>query len=180
MKQIFQSLKNGKTQLIEIPSPSVSSGYLLIKSNKTLISSGTERMLVDFGRSNIIQKGLKQPDKVKKIIEKISSDGLKPTIDSIFSKLDQPLPLGYCNVGRIIEKGSDDSDFEINDRVVSNGNHSEFVKVPLNLCAKIPDNVSDDEASFTILGSVALQGIRLVSPTLGETVVVTGLGLIGL
>ena len=180
MKQIFQSLKNGKTQLIEIPSPSVSSGYLLIKSNKTLISSGTERMLFDFGRSNIIQKGLKQPDKVKKIIEKISSDGLKPTIDSIFSKLDQPLPLGYCNVGRIIEKGSDDSDFEINDRVVSNGNHSEFVKVPLNLCAKIPDNVSDDEASFTILGSVALQGIRLVSPTLGETVVVTGLGLIGL
>ena len=104
MKQIFQSLKNGKTQLIEIPSPSVSSGYLLIKSNKTLISSGTERMLVDFGRSNIIQKGLKQPDKVKKIIEKISSDGLKPTIDSIFSKLDQPLPLGYCNVGRIIER----------------------------------------------------------------------------
>lgn len=180
MKQIFQSLKNGKTQLIEIPSPSVSSGYLLIKSNKTLISSGTERMLVDFGRSNIIQKGLKQPDKVKKIIEKISSDGLKPTIDSIFSKLDQPLPLGYCNVGKIIEKGSDDSDFEINDRVVSNGNHSELVKVPLNLCAKIPDNVSDDEASFTILGSVALQGIRLVSPTLGETVVVTGLGLIGL
>ena len=180
MKQIFQSLKNGKTQLIEIPSPSVSSGYLLIKSNKTLISSGTERMLVDFGRSNFIQKGLKQPDKVKKIIEKISSDGLKPTIDSIFSKLDQPLPLGYCNVGRIIEKGSDDSDFEINDRVVSNGHHSEFVKVPLNLCAKIPDNVTDDEASFTILGSVALQGIRLVSPTLGETVVVTGLGLIGL
>ena len=180
MKKIFQSLKSGKTQLIEIPSPSVSSGYLLIKSNKTLISSGTERMLVDFGRSNIIQKGLKQPDKVKKIIKKISSDGLKPTIDSVFSKLDQPLPLGYCNVGRIIEKGSDDSDFEINDRVVSNGNHSEFVKVPFNLCAKIPDNVSDDEASFTILGSVALQGIRLVSPTLGETVVVTGLGLIGL
>jgi len=180
MKKIFQSLRNGKTELIEIPSPSVSSGNLLIKSYKTLISSGTERMLVDFGRSNIIQKGLKQPDKVKKIIEKISSDGIKPTIDSIFSKLDQPLPLGYCNVGKIVEKGSDHSDFEINDRVVSNGHHSEFVKAPFNLCAKIPDNVSDDEASFTVLGSIALQGIRLVSPTLGETVVVTGLGLIGL
>lgn len=180
MKKIFQSLRNGKTELIEIPSPSVSSGNLLIKTHKTLISSGTERMLVDFGRSNIVQKGLKQPDKVKKIIEKISSDGIKPTIDSVFSKLGQPLPLGYCNVGKIVEKGSDHSDFEINDRVVSNGHHSEFIKAPFNLCAKVPDNVSDDEASFTVLGSIALQGIRLVSPTLGETVVVTGLGLIGL
>ena len=173
MKKIFQSLRNGKTELIEIPSPSVSSGNLLIKTHKTLISSGTERMLVDFGRSNIVQKGLKQPDKVKKIIEKISSDGIKPTIDSVFSKLDQPLPLGYCNVGKIVEKGSDHSDFEINDRVVSNGHHSEFIKAPFNLCAKVPDNVSDDEASFTVLGSIALQGIRLVSPTLGETIVVT-------
>jgi predicted dehydrogenase/threonine dehydrogenase-like Zn-dependent dehydrogenase len=180
MKQILQSLKTGKTQVSDIPIPNVSFGSLLIKTSKTLVSAGTERMLVEFGKAGWIKKALQQPDRVKMVLDKISTDGLKPTIDSVFNKLDQPLPLGYCNIGIVDELGSGVTNFNKGDRVVSNGKHAEVVNVPINLCAKVPDSVSDEEASFTVLGSVALQGIRLIKPTLGEAVVVTGLGLIGL
>jgi threonine dehydrogenase-like Zn-dependent dehydrogenase len=103
-----------------------------------------------------------------------------PTVEAVFNKLDQPLPLGYCNVGTVLEAGPGVTSFAAGDRVVSNGKHAEAVSVPVNLCARVPDAVPDDEAAFTVLGAIALQGIRLVQPTLGETVVVTGLGLIGL
>jgi predicted dehydrogenase/threonine dehydrogenase-like Zn-dependent dehydrogenase len=180
MKQILQSLKTGKMQVDEIPIPYVSFGSLLIKTSKTLVSTGTERMLVEFGKAGWIKKARQQPDKVKMVLDKIITDGLKPTIESVFNKLDQPLPLGYCNIGIVDELGSGVTNFNKGDRVVSNGKHAEVVNVPVNLCAKVPDSVSDEEASFTVLGSVALQGIRLIKPTLGEAVVVTGLGLIGL
>ena len=180
MKQIFQSLKNGETTVQEIPTPSVSSGHVLVKSEKTLVSAGTERMLVDFGKANLLQKARQQPDKVKLVVEKIITNGLKPTLESVFAKLDEPLPLGYCNVGKVLQVGSGQTSINVGDRLVSNGKHAEVVRVPFNLCAKVPNNVSDDEAAFTVLGSIALQGIRLVAPTLGETVVVTGLGLVGL
>ena len=180
MKQILQSLKTGKTQVDEIPIPNVSFGSLLIKTSKTLVSTGTERMLVEFGKAGWIKKARQQPDKVKMVLDKIITDGLKPTIESVFNKLDQPLPLGYCNIGIVDELGSGVTNFNKGDRVVSNGKHAEVVNVPINLCAKVPDSVSDEEASFTVLGSVALQGIRLIKPTLGEAVVVMGLGLIGL
>lgn len=180
MKQILQSLKTGKTTVSEIPVPNVSSGSLLIKTSKTLVSSGTERMLIEFGKAGWIKKAQQQPDKVKMVLEKISSDGLKPTIETVFSKLDQPLPLGYCNVGTVYEVGPNVTNFKIGDLVISNGRHAEIVNVPKNLCAKVPKDVSDEEAAFTVLGAVALQGIRLVKPTLGEAVVVIGLGLIGL
>ena len=114
------------------------------------------------------------------MLDKIKTDGLQPTIEAVFNKLDQPLPLGYCNVGRVADIGGGVTGFEVGDRVISNGKHAEAVSIPLNLCAKVPDNVSDEEAAFTVLGAIALQGIRLVKPTLGECVVVTGLGLIGL
>ena len=114
------------------------------------------------------------------VLDKIKTDGFQPTLEAVFNKLDQPLPLGYCNVGTVTELGKGVVQFGVGDRVVSNGKHAEFVSVPINLCAKVPDNVSDEEAAFTILASIALQSIRLVKPTLGETVVVTGLGLIGL
>ncbi len=180
MKQIIQSLRTGLTECKDVPVPNVSSGGLLIKTSKTLISAGTERMLVEFGKSGWIKKARLQPDKMKKVLDKISTDGVKPTIESVFNKLDKPLPLGYCNVGVVCETGSNVKNFNKGDRVVSNGGHAEVVNVPLNLCAKIPDNVSDEEASLTIIGAVALQGIRLVKPTLGEGIVVIGLGLIGL
>ncbi len=105
---------------------------------------------------------------------------MQPTLDAVFNKLDQPLPLGYCNVGRIIGVGRAVSGFAEGERVISNGKHAEVVSVPVNLCARVPDAVTDEEAAFTVLGAIALQGIRLVQPTLGEAVVVTGLGLIGL
>jgi len=136
-------------------------------------------MMVDFGKANPIDKARQQPDKVRMVLEKIKTDGLMPTIDAVRNKLDQPLPLGYCNVGVVLETGRGVTGFEMGDRIASNGKHAEVVSVPVNLCANIPDAVSDDEAAFTVLGAIALQGIRLVQPTLGEAVVVTGLGLIG-
>jgi len=135
---------------------------------------------VEFGKANLLEKARQQPDKVKMVINKIKTDGLLPTFDAVLNKLDQPLPLGYCNVGVVAELGVGVTDFYVGDRVVSNGKHAEVVSVPKNLCASVPDNVSDDEAAFTVLAAIALQGIRLVKPTLGETVVVTGLGLVGL
>jgi predicted dehydrogenase/threonine dehydrogenase-like Zn-dependent dehydrogenase len=180
MKQILQSLKTGTTEVAEVPCPAVRSGQLLIRSSRTLVSVGTERMLVEFGKAGWIAKARQQPDKVRMVLDKIKTDGLLPTFESVMNKLDQPLPLGYCNVGRVMTTGGGVANFEIGDRVVSNGKHAEVVSVPVNLCARVPEGVSDDEAAFTVLGAIALQGIRLVQPTLGEAVVVTGLGLIGL
>lgn len=180
MKQILQSLKTGTTEVANAPCPSVNRGQLLIRSSYTLVSAGTERMLVEFGKANWLDKARQQPDKVRMVLDKIKTDGLVPTVEAVFNKLDQPLPLGYCNVGAVLEAGAGVSDFDPGDRVVSNGKHAEVVSVPLNLCAHVPDAVPDEEAAFTVLGAIALQGIRLVQPTLGETVVVTGLGLIGL
>lgn len=180
MKQIIQDLKDGKTILEEVPVPSVKSGQVLIETTRSLVSLGTERMLVEFGKANYFQKAKQQPDKVKEVINKVKTDGLKPTINAVFNKLGQPLPLGYCNVGKVIAVGKGVEDFKVGDRVASNGNHAEYVSVPKNLVAKIPDNVSDEEAAFTVIGAIGLQGIRLINPTFGETVVVVGLGLIGL
>ena len=137
-------------------------------------------MLVEFGRAGWLEKAKQQPDKVKLILDKIKTDGLSPTLESVFAKLEQPLPMGYCNAGRIVKVGKNAKGFREGERVVSNGKHAEFVSVPPLLCAKVPDSVTDEEASFTVLGSVALQGIRLAKPTLGECVVVMGTGLIGL
>jgi threonine dehydrogenase-like Zn-dependent dehydrogenase/predicted dehydrogenase len=180
LKQILQSLRTGITEVAEVPVPSVGPGQLLIATSFTLISSGTERMLVEFGKANLINKVRQQPDKVSMVLDKISNDGLLPTLEAVFNKLDQPLALGYCNVGKVVAVGSGVSDYKVGDRVISNGKHAEVVAVPINLCAKVPDDVSDEEAVFTVLGAIALQGIRLAQPTLGETIVVTGLGLIGL
>ena len=180
MKQIIQSLKTGKVEVASLPMPSVNNGKLLIQTRRTLISAGTERMLVEFGKAGWIEKARMQPEKMRMVLDKIKTDGLQPTLDAVFNKLDQPLPLGYCNVGIAMEIGKGVAGFDVGARVVSNGKHAEVVSVPMNLCAKVPDNVSDDEAAFTVLASVALQSIRLVKPTLGEAVVVTGLGLVGL
>lgn len=180
MKQILQSFKDGTTQLSDVPTPRASTGGLLVHTSTTLVSAGTERMLVDFGKANWIDKARQQPDKVRMVLDKVRTDGLATTVEAVQSKLDQPLALGYCNVGVVSELGRGVEGFAVGDRVVSNGKHAEVVCVPKNLCAKIPDGVSDEAASFTVLAAIGLQGIRLVNPTMGECVVVTGLGLIGL
>ena len=178
MKQVIQNITNGNTNVVEVPCPKNKIGYLLVQSKNTLISAGTERMLVDFGKANIINKARQQPDKVKLALDKIKSDGLLPTMSSIKTKLDQPIALGYCNAGIVLN--SKVEGFLEGDRVVSNGQHAQIVRVPKNLSAKIPDEVDDESAAFTVLASIGLQGVRLLKPTIGETIVVFGLGLIGL
>ncbi|WP_439145968.1 bi-domain-containing oxidoreductase [Vibrio sp.] len=180
MKQILQDMAKGGSNIVDAPTPSVTKGNLLINSTISLISAGTERMLVDFGKASLLDKARKQPDKVKMVLEKAQTDGLMTTIEAVQSKLAQPLPLGYCNVGVVNKVGNGVSGFKEGDRIVSNGPHADVVRVPKNLCALIPDNVSDEEASFTVVASIGLQGIRLAEPTLGEAFVVTGVGLIGL
>jgi predicted dehydrogenase/D-arabinose 1-dehydrogenase-like Zn-dependent alcohol dehydrogenase len=135
-------------------------------------------MLLEFGKAGWIDKARQQPDKVRQVLDKMRTDGLESTLETIRAKLDQPVPLGYCNAGAVVE--SHDGKFAPGDRVASNGAHAEVVCVPKNLCARIPDTVPDDRAAFTVLGAIALQGIRLAQPALGETFAVMGLGLIGL
>lgn len=180
MKQILQNLQNGQTTIAELPAPRPGRGQILVQTRTSLISAGTERMLVEFSKGNLIQKARSQPDKVKQVLDKIKADGLIPTLEAVFKKLDEPLPLGYCNVGEVIEVGPGVSEFQLGDRVVSNGPHAEIVCVPRNLCAKIPEGVTDEAAAFTVLGAIGLQGLRLAEPTLGEKFVVFGAGLIGL
>ena len=178
MKQIIQSVKNGKTELIDVPVPYLPSGHILIKTTRSLVSLGTERMLVEFGRSSIIQKIKKRPEQVKVAINKLKTDGVLSTLKLVNDKLDQDFPLGYCNVGIVVESRS--NQFQIGDRVASNGNHAEMVAIPENLATHIPSSVDDDSASFTVIGAIGLQGIRLIDPTFGETIIVVGLGLVGL
>ncbi|MCP9892070.1 bi-domain-containing oxidoreductase [Cyanobium sp. Aljojuca 7D2] len=180
MKHILQNLKNGSSQVTELPSPADARGQLLICSSCSLVSAGTERMLVDFGKASWIDKARQQPDKVQQVWEKARTDGLFTTLDAVRSKLDQPLGLGYCNVGTLLVVGAGVTGFQVGDRVVSNGPHAELVVVPQHLCAPIPAGVLDEAAAFTVLASIGLQGIRLAQPSLGETFVVSGLGLIGL
>ncbi len=137
-------------------------------------------MLVGFGKASYLDKARQQPEKVKMVLEKVATDGLMTTIEAVQSKLAQPLPLGYCNVGVVAEVGASVDGFQVGDRVVSNGPHADVVKVPKNLCARIPDGVDDESAAFVVVASIGLQGIRLAQPSLGEAFVVTGAGLIGL
>src|SRR5580658_9161620 len=180
MHQVLLNLGTGATSLMDVPIPSLQKDHVLIRTQRTLISAGTERMLIDFGRTSMLDRARKQPDKVKMLIDKVRTDGLLAAIDAVRTKLDQPLALGYCSSGVVIEVGAGVSQFGPGDRVVSNGNHAGIVSVPKNLCARTPDNVEDESAVFTVLGAIGLQGLRLAQPTLGETIVVTGLGLIGL
>ena len=180
MKQIIQNMNNGATILEEVPVPQTKAGQLLIRTTRSLVSLGTERMLVEFGKANLIAKARQQPDRVKMVLDKMKTEGVLPTLEAVFNKLNQPLPLGYCNVGIVEAIGNGVHTFNVGDRVASNGNHAEYVCVPENLAAKIPDNVTDEEAAFTVIGSIGLEGIRLSDPTFGETFVVIGLGLIGL
>ncbi|HRX83591.1 MAG TPA: bi-domain-containing oxidoreductase [Phycisphaerae bacterium] len=180
MKQVLQSLKNGTIELADVPCPQLRRGHLLIQTRASLISAGTERMLIEFGQGNLLSKARAQPDKVRKVLDKMKTDGVIPTLEAVFARLDEPLPLGYCNAGVVVEVGDGVAGFAVGDRVVSNGAHAEMVCVPQNLCARIPAEVTDEAASFTVLGAIGLQGMRLLAPTFGEVVVVTGLGLIGL
>lgn len=180
MKQILQDMGKGDTYIAEAPAPAASAGAVLIHSTVSLISAGTERMLVDFGRASYLEKARQQPEKVRMVLDKIHTDGLMTTVEAVRSKLAQPLALGYCNVGVVTQVGAGVEGLKAGDRVVSNGPHADVVKVGKNLCARIPDGVDDESAAFVVVASIGLQGMRLAQPTLGEAFVVTGAGLIGL
>lgn len=180
MKQVIFSISNGELEVVNVPSPKISPNNLLIRSKCSLLSTGTEKMLLNFGNSNWIKRGLDYPEKVKEAIQKIKTDGPIETINAIKSKLDNPISLGYCNVGIVEQIGKNITKFKVGDRVVSNSPHAEFATAPEHLCTLIPHNIPDEEAVFTIIGSIGLQGIRLAKPSFGETFLVIGLGLIGI
>jgi predicted dehydrogenase len=180
MKQVLQNLNNGATILADVPAPAVSSHHLLIQTRMTLVSAGTERMLLQFGKANLVEKARQQPEKVIAALDKAKTDGLLPTLAAVRRKLDEPLPMGYCNVGTVLEVGPGVATFSIGDRVASNGKHAEITSVPANLCARVPVDVPDEDAAFTVIAAIALQSIRLAAPTIGESFAVIGLGLVGL
>ena len=180
VKQILQNLGSGETVLAEVPAPLARAGHLLIRTEASVVSLGTEKMLVAFGQANLLEKARQQPEKVKQVLQKIRTDGLLATVGAVRAKLDQPLPLGYCNAGVVLVIGAGVTGFSAGDRVVSNGPHAEIVCVPRNLCCRIPDGVASEAAPYTVVAAIAMQGIRLAAPSVGETVVVLGLGLIGL
>ena len=163
MRQLQQNLKSGATEIVDVPVPSCGEGEVLIRSTVSLISPGTERMLVDFGKASLVQKAKQQPHRVKDVLAKARNDGLVATAKAVNAKLGQPLPLGYSNVGVVVECGENVSHVKVGDRVVSNGAHAELVAVPKNLVARIPEHVSDDAASFTVVGAIACKACGLQS-----------------
>ena len=180
MKVLLHRLDGGASFVTEAPVPAARGSRVLIETRASVVSAGTERMLVEFGRANLLSKVRQQPDKVKQVLDKARTDGIVATFEAVQSKLSEPIALGYCQAGVVVERGSPSVPFELGTRVVSNGAHAEYVSVPHTLVARIPEGVPFDVAAFTPLAAIGLQGIRLAAPTLGETVVVYGLGLIGL
>src|SRR5688572_20526829 len=180
MIHLLQSLADGSTQLVDVPVPAATGVSLVVESRVSVVSAGTERMLVDFGRAGWVEKARRQPDKVRQVVDKMRTDGIGPTLEAVRAKLDAPIPIGYCQSGIVVETGPRVERFAPGDRVVTNGPHAEYVRVPHTLAAHIPEGVSFESAAFTPLAAIGLQGLRLAAPTLGETVVVYGLGLIGL
>src|SRR5450631_4503494 len=144
MLQVINHLSRGTVELSDVPCPSPNFGSALIRTRRSLVSVGTERMLVDFGRANLIEKARQQSDKVRQVLNKVKADGLATTLEAVRAKLEHPMPMGYCNVGTVVEVGADVEQLRIGDRVASNGKHAEMVVVPKNLCARVPDGVSDD------------------------------------
>lgn len=179
MKQLIQYFKTGQLELIESPVPSVDANSLVVRTKASLISVGTEKMLLEFGKASFLNKARQQPERVKQVLDKIKTEGLLSTLEAVWSKLNEPIPLGYSNVGTVVEAGRAAGGFREGDRVLSNGPHGEFVKVPWTLAASVPEKVTDEEAAFGVLGAIAIEGVRLLNPQLGETVVVIGLGLLG-
>lgn len=179
MKQLLQNLKTGTTSLLEVPVPAPAPGQVLVRVTHSVLSPGTERMLLDFGKAGWMGKMRQQPERVNEVLNKVKTDGLLTTWDAVRSKLDKEIPLGNSATGIVVAVGSGVTDFAIGDRVACNGSHAEFVCVSKNLCVKVPESVPPTFAAFTVMGAIALQGIRLLQTNFGERVVVYGLGLIG-
>ena len=184
MKQLLQNMRDGKTAVADVPDPLPQPGTALVRTAASLVSAGTERMVVEFAEKNLVGKAQSRPDLVRQVMEKARREGILPTIQAAFNRLDQPMSLGYSSAGTIIALGEGMQGFTIGDRVACAGAghavHAELAVVPRNLIYKIPDNVDFESASFATLGAIALQGFRLAQPQVGERVAIIGLGLLGL
>ncbi|MEM8972468.1 MAG: zinc-binding alcohol dehydrogenase, partial [Pseudomonadota bacterium] len=184
MKQVQQNYRSGELLVAEVPAPRVRAGTILVATRVSLISSGTEKQLVDLAKSSLAGKAMARPDLVRRVLRNVRRDGLRPTAEKVLAKLDTPIPLGYSLAGEVVEVGEGVPGFAVGDRVACAGaglaNHAEYNVVPKNLSVRIPPSVSNEDASFVTLGAIALQGVRQAEPTLGERFVVMGLGLIGL
>ncbi|MBW8841504.1 MAG: bi-domain-containing oxidoreductase [Sphingomonadales bacterium] len=183
MKQVEQNYRSGVLRLIDAPVPRAGGGRNLVATRVSLISAGTEKQIIDLARSSLAGKAMARPDLVRKTLQKVRNEGLLPTVQKVFAKLDTPIPLGYSLAGTVVEAGSDAGGYAVGDRIACAGaavaNHAEYNAVPKHLSVRIPAGVDDEAASFVTIGAIALQGVRVANPTLGERVVVMGLGLIG-
>jgi predicted dehydrogenase/threonine dehydrogenase-like Zn-dependent dehydrogenase len=183
MKQIIQSPRMGKLELAEVPAPACGAGQVLVRTHFSVVSPGTERQAMDFARRSLVGKARSRPDLVKQVLRKLSQEGPAPTLRAVMTRLDAPQPLGYACAGVVEAVGADVAGFAVGDRVACAGagyaNHAEFVAVPENLVVRVPDEVELKRAAFATLGAIALQGVRVAAPTLGEIGAVIGLGLLG-
>ena len=184
MKQLLQNIKNGNTTVEEVPVPTPRDGMALVRTAASLVSAGTERMIVEFAEKSYLGKARSRPDLVKQVVDKARREGLVPTLQAAFNRLDQPMTLGYSSAGTIVALGKNMQGFKVGQRVACAGAgfavHAEYNIVPRNLLTLLPKNVDFESAAFTTLGSIALHGFRLAEPQLGENVAIIGLGLLGL
>ncbi|MEJ5225306.1 MAG: bi-domain-containing oxidoreductase, partial [Anaerolineales bacterium] len=184
MKQLLQNMKNGQTTVEEVPVPTPRAGQALVRVAASLVSAGTERMVVEFAEKSLVGKARSRPDLVRQVLDKMQREGIAPTLQAAFNRLDQPMALGYSSAGTIVALGEGMEGFRIGQRVACAGGgyavHAEYNVVPRNLLTPLPDNVDFESAAFTTLGAIALHGLRLAEPQLGERVAVIGLGLLGL
>jgi predicted dehydrogenase/threonine dehydrogenase-like Zn-dependent dehydrogenase len=179
VKQVVQSYRTGDTALMDVPAPVVKDHCVLIQNAASAISAGTERMIIELARKSLLGKARERPDHVRRVLQKLAQEGFFTTLAQVSAKLDEPLALGYSSAGVVLACGAGVQAFKPGDRVASNGPHAGVVCVPAHLCALLPENVPFDQAAFTVLGAIALQGVRLARLQLGETAFVIGLGIIG-
>jgi predicted dehydrogenase/threonine dehydrogenase-like Zn-dependent dehydrogenase len=184
MKQLLQNMRDGKAVVEEVPVPTPRAGMALVKTEASLVSAGTERMVVEFAEKSLVGKARSRPDLVRQVIDKAKREGLLATAQAAFDRLDQPMALGYSSAGTIVDLGEDMHGFTVGQRVACAGGgyavHAEYAVVPHNLLTPLPDAVDFESAAFTTLGAIALHGFRLAEPQIGETVAVIGMGLLGL
>jgi len=183
MKQVIQYANTGQLKVEDVPPPALAGGCVLVGSRCSLVSTGTEKMVMDLAKKSLVGKALERPDLVKQVMRKIKSEGLGTTLQKVRSKLDAPIPLGYSCAGTVLAVAEDVDEFQVGDRVACAGqghaSHAEVVCVPRNLCVAIPDGVEFEDAAYVTLGAIATQGIRIADVTMGESVIVIGLGLLG-
>ena len=183
MKQILQSARSGELELVEVPSPTPAPGQVLVANHYSVVSPGTEKMALDFARKSLVSKARSRPDLVKQVLKKLQHEGPMPTYRAVTTRLEAPQPLGYATAGVVVAVGEGVEGFAPGDRVACAGagyaNHAEFVTVPDNLVVHVPAELELDKAAYATLGAIAMQGVRVADPRLGEIVAVIGLGLIG-